>query len=97
MAIVRWSPITGRELTTIQDELNRLCDGVFGRSSFAQGLAQAFPPAIDVEEKPEEFLVHVDLPGVSPRDVKVTLTGDTLTIRGEPKLDRESKNDGRRR
>ncbi len=97
MAIVRWSPITGRELTTIQDEVNRLFDGVFGRSSFSQDLAQAFTPAIDVEEKPEEFVVHVDLPGVSSKDVKVTLTGDTLTIRGERKLDRESKNGGRRR
>ena len=97
MTLVRWNPVTGRELTTIQDEVNRLFDGFFGRSPLRYDLAPAFTPAVDVQETPEAFVVHVDLPGVSPKDVKVSLTGDTLTIRGERKHDRESKNGGQRR
>jgi HSP20 family protein len=97
MALVRWSPVTGRDLITIQDEVNQLFDSVFGRAALRDDLAPGFTPAVDVEELAEEFVVRVDLPGVSPKDVKVSLIRDTLTIRGERKQDRTTKNGGRHR
>ena len=35
--------------------------------------------------------MHADLPGVSQKDVKVSLVGDTLTIRGERRDERSEK------
>lgn len=89
MAITRWSPTWGiptrsRDLVGIQDEVNRLFDSFFGRYTAADA-PPIFAPAVDVEEVGEEFIVRADLPGVSPKDVKVFLMGDTLTIRGERK------------
>jgi HSP20 family protein len=46
---------------------------------------------VDVEETPEDFVVRMDLPGVAQKDVKVSLMGDTLTIRGERKHEAEHK------
>jgi HSP20 family protein len=51
----------------------------------------AFTPAVDIDESADDFTVRVDLPGVSQKDVKVSLMGDTLTIRGERKARRDSE------
>jgi HSP20 family protein len=48
-------------------------------------LPDAFFPAVDIEEVGDEFILRADLPGVSQKDVKVSLMGETLTIRGERK------------
>ncbi len=83
MAIIRWTPAPNsvRDLVSMQDEMNRLFDNVFGRSVARSTFD--FTPVVDIEETPEEFVFHVDLPGVKQKDVKVSLMGDTLTIRGE--------------
>ena len=93
MAITRWSPATlypVRNLLGI-DELDRLFDNLFTRGSLQGDLAPAFTPAVDVEETADEFVIKVDLPGVTQKDVKVSTMGDTLTIRGERKQETERK------
>src|SRR5262249_15100689 len=50
-------------------------------------------PAVDVEETPDAYVFRADLPGVSSKDVKVTVHNDTLTLRGERKRE-EKKSDG---
>jgi HSP20 family protein len=87
MALMRWSPnlAVPRDVTGIQDEVNRLFDSFFGRWPAPQG--NAFLPAVDIEESAEDFIVKVDLPGLHQKDVKVSLMGDVLTIRGERKLE----------
>ena len=88
MTLIRWNPIprgTARELQSFQDDVSRLFEGLAGRSGLSGDLAPAFSPAVDVEENAEEFVFRADLPGISPKDVKVNLMGDTLTVRGERK------------
>ena len=93
MTLMRWSPLsTSRELVGIQDEVNRLFDGFFQRGALRGDLPSTFAPAVDIEENAEGFVLRADLPGVSQQDVKVSLMGDTLTIRGERKAEtNESK------
>lgn len=100
MSLIRWNPT--RELTNwasdlwnMQREMNRLFDnffrgGVQDDGSF--GLS-SWMPAVDIAEHDNEFVVKVELPGVSKDDVKVTLESNILTIRGEKKQDRETKNE----
>jgi HSP20 family protein len=40
-----------------------------------------------------ELVISADLPGVDENDVEVTLSGDTLTIRGEKKVEHEEVTD----
>ncbi len=94
MTLIRWSPMLpnpARDLGSIQDEVNRLFDGFFTRSTVGSDVAQLFTPAVDIEETAEEFVVHADLPGMTQKNVKVSLMGDTLTIRGERRQEREQK------
>ncbi len=42
-------------------------------------------PAFDISEKDDHFVVRADLPGIHAKDLDISLTGNTLTIRGEKK------------
>ena len=92
MNVIRWSPRPGgpRDLVSFQDEVNRLFDGFLGNLQQTGDGAFLSPP-VDVEETPDEFIVRADLPGVSQKDVKVNLMGDTLTIRGNRTDERKHK------
>lgn len=48
-----------------------------------RGGDRSWIPAIDLMETPNEVLVFVDLPGIDPKSVDVTLAGNMLTLRGE--------------
>lgn len=43
----------------------------------------AWQPPVDVVETPQAYLLHVEIPGIDPDLIEVTLTGDVLTVRGE--------------
>ena len=91
MALIRWNPSNSRELVDFQDEVGRLFDSFLSRSPLRFN-GMAFAPAADIEETPEDFVVRLDVPGVSQQDVKVSLMGDTLTVRGERKHETSRQN-----
>ncbi len=88
MAVIRWRP-TGftpaRDLVRMQEEMERLFDGFLGNGAQRGDLEPLFSPPVDIRETPEEYVIRADLPGLSQKDVKVNLMGETLTIRGERK------------
>jgi HSP20 family protein len=98
MSLIRWNP--ARELATwpselwnMQREINRLFDNFFrgGMQDDGSFGLSSWTPAVDIAEHDNEFVVKVELPGVSKDDVKITLESNILTIRGEKKQDRETK------
>ncbi len=92
MTLIRWTPLTPvRDTVSMQEEMNRLLDSVFSRSGVRTLGEFPFTPEVDIEETPEEFVLRADLPGVSQKDVKVHLTGETLTIRGERRSEATTK------
>jgi HSP20 family protein len=92
MTLMRWSPrlTQPRELAGIQEEVNRLFDQFFGHVP-QRSNGTLFAPTVDIEETAEEFILRADLPGIQQKDVKVSLMGDTLTIRGERKYESSQK------
>ncbi len=89
MTLVRWSP--ARELTTFQNDVDRLLEGFFRRGALRGDLSPIFAPPVDVEETADEFVMRADLPGISMKDVKVSVMGDTVTIRGERSGEKSSQ------
>jgi len=71
-----------RDVATMQDEIDRAFRSAFGTPSGA-ATAGAWSPALDVEETEDAFTLHVELPGVAPDDVTVSLEENVLTIEGE--------------
>lgn len=81
-------------------EMDRMFDDVFGRGfgMLPFGIPEvnwgAFNPDVDIVETPEALKVSAELPGLSEQDIDVSLTGDTLTLRGEKKQEHEERSEG---
>jgi HSP20 family protein len=74
-------------------EMDRMFDRFFdGFPMHATGNGwRSLTPAVDVDETDKEMLISAELPGVSEKDVEVSVTGDVLTIKGEKKAEKEEK------
>lgn len=93
-AIRRFDPF--RNVATMQDEIDRAFRMAMG-SNAGTATAGAWSPALDVEESEDAFTLHVELPGVSPDDVDVSLEENVLTIEGERRFYDEREAEGFRR
>ena len=90
MAIERWHPLT--ELMSLRQAMDRLFEDSFVRPSRALAtFGESATPALDVYQTPTEIVVKAAMPGVKPEDVNIDITGETLTIRGESKVEEETK------
>ena len=90
------------DLRSAQDELlqmNRMYGqrllppgqfGQFGQRLEARPSTQAWAPAVDISERPDAYLVTVELPGVKLDDLTITLEDGLLTIQGERQFTSES-------
>ncbi len=80
-------------MTSMQHDMGRLFDRFFGQDWFLEPFQRvgAWTPAIDVVETDDAITVKAELPGLSGHDLKVSLTGDLLTIKGEKKEEKEEK------
>jgi HSP20 family protein len=46
-------------------------------------------PEVDLAETDEEIIARMDIPGMDQKDIKVTMSGDYLTVSGERKEEKE--------
>ncbi len=53
----------------------------------------AWTPAMDVYETDKKFVVKAELPGMKEDDIDVSVTGDTLIIKGEKQAESEINED----
>ena len=84
MTLIRWRPArNGQELVSLRDTFDKIFDDMVTGSPWAGDLAPLFAPSADIHETADAFVVKLDLPGVSLKDIKVNLTRETLVIRGE--------------
>ena len=86
-------------LSAVRDEMSRFLDSMFVRPLAPAALLDAgdgstWIPAVDLSETDTEVAVRVELPGVAPQDVEVSVSGERLVISGEKKSRAETKTDG---
>ncbi len=53
-----------------------------------------YAPAVDIEEKPDHFLVSADLPGVSEKDIELKVQDGVLLLSGKRETSKEGKTEG---
>src|SRR5579859_8153226 len=78
MAVTRYEP--WNVVSQLQSEINR----VFGNLNETEGSSATseWIPAVDVREYPDRFQLLLDVPGVEPKDVEITLDNGILTVSG---------------
>jgi len=69
----------------------------FGSLDFPRDRMFQFSPSIDVRETDDEILVSAELPGMTEEDIDVSLSTNSLTIKGEKKSESKSEEKGYRR
>lgn len=87
-SLIRWNP--AREMLDLRREFDRLFASALDLPQFGS-TATTWGLALDVVEQDDDYIVKASIPGIDPDDIEVTLTDNTLTIRGEFKEDEEVK------
>lgn len=86
--LTRWEPF--RDLMSLREAMDRLFDDSFvrpRRGALAPSVGAGF--AVDMYETEDDVVVETALPGVDPDDVDISVSGNTLTIRGETRSEEE--------
>lgn len=86
--ITPWSPI--REISTLHEAIDRMFEDSF-LGSRQGAVSNISVPAINVRETENAVVVEAEIPGVKEEDLDVEVSDETLTIRGEKKIETETK------
>jgi HSP20 family protein len=92
MTVSRWDPF--QDLLSIQDEMNQLFTRAFGQERPGRSgepvQQRLWAPALDISERKDAYVVTVEVPGVKPEELDITLEDGLLTIQGERRFTQES-------
>ena len=90
--MMRWDPF--QDLRSAQDEMAQmrpmLAHALGLHTQQGSATATAWAPALDISERKDAYLVTVELPGLKPEDLDITMEDGLLTIQGERQFTQES-------
>jgi HSP20 family protein len=91
MTIVRWDP--SRDVAVLQERMSRMLEGFYGRPQ--EDLTRStWVPAVDIYSNGQhELVLKAELPDIKEEEIEVAVEGNTLTLRGEKKIDTEVAED----
>jgi HSP20 family protein len=78
MTVIRWAPL--RELTSLQQDMDRLLNHVHERFEYPEA---DFIPAAELLNTNDHIYINIELPGLTPADIDVQVTAQTVAIVGE--------------
>jgi HSP20 family protein len=81
--LTRWDPFG--ELTELRSRFDRAFDDL------TDGRERAWTLPIDAERDNGNLVIHAEVPGIKPEDVKIEVQDDILTVSGKHEQDTEQK------
>jgi HSP20 family protein len=85
--LIQWDPV--REMATMRDSMDRVFEDFFSHSPTRfEGYKSIDINMIQTEDS---VIIKATIPGIKPEDINISVTGETLTIRGETKEEEELK------
>jgi HSP20 family protein len=80
-----------REVLALRNRIDQLFDNLVSRPR-GEWMAAIFDyPAMNMYQSNGKVLIEIPLPGVNPEEVELTVTGNTLMVKGEHKTKEEIK------
>ena len=91
MAIIRWDPF--RDMVTLREKMNRVFEDVFtGRTEEGKNFkTSTWAPSVDIFETEGELVLTAEVPGIDEKDIEIKVEDNTLTLKGERKFEKETK------
>ncbi|OLS52764.1 Hsp20/alpha crystallin family protein [Rhodovulum sulfidophilum] len=80
-------------IATLQRDMNRVFEGFWNRLG-ALDWPLGGDAKSDVVETANAIEVSIELPGMEMKDIEVSVTDDTLTIKGEKRIERQEEKTG---
>ena len=75
---------------SLRDEMDQLLTR-FSDDWSSGWLAQGFEASLDLSETNDKIEAHLDVPGISPEEIDVEVSGNQLRITGERKEEKDEK------
>ena len=91
MPLMKWTPFG--ELTTLRREMDRLFERFLGELPGPDLSGMGWAPRLDLTETKDSLIVKAELPGLEAKDLDISVSGNTLNIKGEKKQVREEKDE----
>jgi len=96
-SLIRWDPFKAMrawdpfdEMRTMQRDMDRLFDRFLGSERTGEvGRLGLWMPSIESYAKEGKLFIKVELPGVDPNDLDVSITDRELVIKGERKAEKD--------
>ncbi len=85
--LICWDPV--REMASMRESMDRVFEDFFSRSP-ANNEGHGTND-INKAQTDDAVIIRASIPGVKPEDINISITGETLTIRGETREDEELK------
>jgi len=81
------------ELERMRSEMDRIWDR-FSRDVSSSTFKQDWNPSLNLAETEDSLVAELEVPGINPEDINVSVTGEMLTVTGDKKQEanREGKN-----
>jgi HSP20 family protein len=87
-----WSPF--RQLSSLRDEIDRLFEAPLSSlTELSQPFSGGWVPALDLYEDKDNYVVKMELPGMSKEGIDISLHDGVLSVSGERK-DEQKHEDG---
>lgn len=86
--LVRWNSM--RDMMDLRREFDRLFENALDMPAFS-GDTTTWGLALDLIENEDAYVVTASVPGIDPEDLEITMSDNTLSIRGEFKKDEETQ------
>jgi len=87
--ITRWDPVN--TLARFQDEMTRFFEEPMLRGFRTPTSLTVWTPPVDIFETENELVLKAELPDMNEKDIDVRVEGNTLTLSGERKYEKEFK------
>src|SRR2546429_3340029 len=85
MTLALFSPST--DVVSLREAMDRLFEDSFTRPNGWSGLVSGqIGVPVDLWETKDAYRLRADLPGLTPEDIEINVTGDTVTVSGEHKV-----------
>jgi HSP20 family protein len=93
--LTHWTPV--RDAFRFHNELNRLFDFPLRATQVEGETLNSWAPPVDIYEDAEGVTLKVEVPGFAANDIDLRIENNTLTLKGERKLEKEDKKENYRR
>ncbi len=95
MALIPWRPLREldlwRPLWDAETEVPRFMEQFLGRRPLPAITEGLWAPLLDIQDKKDKYIIKAEISEIDPKNVDISAEGHTLTIKGDRKLDEETK------